>query len=67
MQHNDTGSGERPPVQPIFSQENQEKLQHAYLNLYMRYSNYIDSEIGNMGIKLPKDLHPHPGDHDGKR
>jgi hypothetical protein len=67
VQHGDTGTGERPPVKPIFSENNQEMLQHAYLNLYMRYANYLDTEVQHMGVKLPKDLHPHPGDQDGKK
>lgn len=54
--HNDTGSGERPPVQPIFNEDNQKKLQFAYLNLWMRYSNYVDEAMKEMKVTVPKDV-----------
>lgn len=56
----DKGTGERPPLKPIFNEENQKKLQFAYLNLYMRYSNYCDEALKEMKVVIPKDIEQKP-------
>lgn len=38
----DTGSTERPPLTPAFSEDNRDKLQNAYLMMVERYVNYCD-------------------------
>ena len=52
IQEGDQGSGERPAIKPIFSEDNQKKLQTAYLNLWMRYAKVIDHIIQSE-LKMP--------------
>lgn len=49
----DSGSGERPPLEPAFDELNRGRLQHSYLYLAERYCNYVDWMLVN---QLDKDF-----------
>lgn len=53
----DSGSGERPPLEPAFNETNRERLQNAYLRITERLVNYYDHFIQHdMGIKVTNEI-----------
>jgi hypothetical protein len=42
---NDSGSGERPPLEPAFDETNRLMLQRAYLRMVERYVNYTEDQM----------------------
>ena len=53
VSEDDSGSGERPPLEPAFDEINRGRLQHSYLYLAERYCNYVDWMLTS---QLDKDM-----------